>query len=102
MINKIAKDKIEFKDNVITFFNKSFYFIESFSSLMIEQYENYDAIILDARDIDFTRIIIKKFRSHSKIEFYLKNDSIREKIAKNGYNTIQKYSYSNLCKEIIG
>ena len=72
MINKIAKDKIEFKDNVITFFNKSFYFIESFSSLMIEQYENYDAIILDARDIDFTRIIIKKFRSHSKIEFYLK------------------------------
>lgn len=38
----------------------------------------------------------------SKIEFYLKNDSIREKIAKNGYNTIQKYSYSNLCKEIIG
>ena len=68
----IAKDILEFKDNVLTYFNKTFFYLESFSTLKIDDLENYDAIILDARDLDFTRIIVKKFRSSSNLEYYLK------------------------------
>jgi len=66
------KSKFEFNDNVLSFFNKSFYYFESFSTLKIDTLNKYDAIILDARDVEFARIILKKFRSHSNIEFYLK------------------------------
>ena len=68
----LVKNKFEFHDNVLNFSNKTFYYIESFSSLKIETLGKYDAVILDARDIEFARIILKKFRSHSNIEFYLK------------------------------
>ena len=66
------KSKFEFNDNVLSFFNKSFYYLESFSTLKIDTLNKYDAIILDARDVEFARIILKKFRSHSNVEFYLK------------------------------
>lgn len=68
----LANNKVEFNDNVFTCFGKTFYYFESFSSLKIDDLEKYDAIIIDARDLEFTRIIIKKFRSHSNIEVYLK------------------------------
>lgn len=68
----LANNKVEFNDNVLTCFGKTFYYFESFSSLKIDDLEKYDAIIIDARDLEFTRIIIKKFRSHSNIEVYLK------------------------------
>lgn len=69
---KLGKEKIEFQNNVLSYFNKTFYFLESFSSLNIDKLDIYDAIIIDARDIEFTKIIIKKFRSSSNIDFYLK------------------------------
>lgn len=69
---KLAKDKIEFHDNILSFFNKTFYYLESFSTLKIDGLDKYDAIILDARDIEFTRILIKKFRSSSSLDLYLK------------------------------
>lgn len=72
METKLGKDKIEFQNNVLSFFNKTFYFLESFSTLNIDKLDSYDAIILDARDTEFTRIIVKKFRSSSNIDFYLK------------------------------
>lgn len=72
MQKTIAKDILEFKDNVLTYYNKTFFYLESFSTLKIDDLENYDAIILDARDLDFTRIIVKKFRSSSNLEYYLK------------------------------
>src|ERR1700741_3281461 len=65
-------NKIEFKNNVLNYENQLFYYFESFSTLKIDNLVGYDAIILDARDTDFTRIILKKFRSHSNPEFYLK------------------------------
>ena len=72
MEKTLANSKVEFNDNVLTCFGKTFYYFESFSSLKIDDLEKHDAIIIDARDIEFTRIIIKKFRSHSNIEVYLK------------------------------
>lgn len=68
----LVKNKFEFQENILNFSNKTFYYIESFSSLKIDALGKYDAVILDARDIEFARIILKKFRSHSNIEFYLK------------------------------
>jgi hypothetical protein len=66
------KNKFEFNNNVLNFSNKTFYYLESFSTLKIDSLNKYDAIILDARDVEFARILLKKFRSHSNIEFYLK------------------------------
>lgn len=64
--------QINFKDNVLTCFNKSIYYLESLSSLAIEGLRDYDAIVVDARDTSFTRIILKLFRSNPAPEFYLK------------------------------
>ncbi|MBC7695851.1 MAG: hypothetical protein H7141_10455 [Burkholderiales bacterium] len=72
MDKTLANNKVEFHDNILTCFGKTFFYFESFSSLKIDDLEKYDAIIIDARDVEFTRIIIKKFRSHSNMEFYLK------------------------------
>lgn len=72
MDKTLANNKVEFHDNILTCFGKTFFYFESFSSLKIDDLEKYDAIIIDARDVEFTRIIIKKFRSHSNIDFYLK------------------------------
>ncbi|MES2565975.1 MAG: hypothetical protein V4565_03860 [Bacteroidota bacterium] len=72
MEKTLANNKVEFHDNVLTCFGKTFFYFESFSSLKIDDLEKYDAIIIDAFDIEFTRIIIKKFRSHAGMEFYLK------------------------------
>ncbi len=66
------KNNIEFKDNVLSYSNKSFYFLESFSTLKIDFLKPYDAVILDCRDPEYARIIIKKIRSHEEMEFYLK------------------------------
>ncbi len=72
MEKTLANNKVEFHNNVVTCFGKIFYYIESFSSLKIDDLIIYDAVIIDAKDVEFTRIIIKKFRSHSNLEFYLK------------------------------
>ena len=72
MDTSVTKNKFEFNNSVLNFSNKSFYYLESFSTLKIDTLNKYDAIILDARDVEFARIILKKFRSHSNIEFYLK------------------------------
>jgi hypothetical protein len=66
------KPKIEFKDNVLNYSNFSFYLIESFGGLKIEHLAAYNAIVLEANDPDFTKLIIRRFRSHNNPEFYLK------------------------------
>lgn len=72
METSLTTHKIAFKDNVLSFYNKTFYYLESLSSFAIESLQKYDAIILDARDADFTRIILRKFRSNPDMTFYLK------------------------------
>jgi hypothetical protein len=66
------KSRIEFHNNVLNYDNQHLYLFESFSGLKIDHLVGYDAIVLEANDADFTRIILKKFRSHSNPEFYLK------------------------------
>ena len=65
-------DKIEIVDNKIEYENLLFYTVDSNSSLKIEHLMGYDALIIDARDHDFARYIIKKIRTHYNPEFYLK------------------------------
>ncbi len=65
-------DNIEIKDNKIEYENLLFYTIDSNSSLKIEHLMGYDAIIVDARDAEFARFIIKRIRTHYNPEFYLK------------------------------
>ncbi len=65
-------EKIEIIDNKIEYENLLFYTVDSSSSLKIEHLMGYDALIVDARDHDFARYIIKKIRTHYNPEFYLK------------------------------
>ncbi len=70
--NKPQQGGLQFKDNQLVFDNQLIYYFESFSTLKIDNLVGYDAIILDASDIDFAKIILKKFRSSYNPEFYLK------------------------------
>lgn len=63
---------MEIKDGRITFGNLIFYHLESNNSFQIEQLMGFDALILDARDLDYARLIIKRIRTHYNPEFYLK------------------------------
>jgi len=69
---KYGGDKIEFIDNKLFYDDQLFYYVENYSSLKVEHLVGYDAIILDAQDADFTKILLKKFRSNNNPEFYLK------------------------------
>ena len=68
----MQSEKIEIKDNKIEYENLLFYTLDSSSSLKIDHLMGYDAVILDARDSDFARLMIKKIRTHYNPEFYLK------------------------------
>lgn len=67
-----ALNKIEVKDNKIEYNNIIFYIIDSNSSLKIEHLMGYDAVVVDAKDAEFARFIVKKIRAHYNPEFYLK------------------------------
>jgi hypothetical protein len=65
-------DNIEIKDNKIEFENLLFYTLDSNASLKIDHLMGFDAIIVDSRDAEFARFIIKRIRTHYNPEFYLK------------------------------
>jgi hypothetical protein len=69
---KESANKIEVRDNKIEFENLLFCILDNTSSLKIDHLMGYDAIIVDARDADFARLMIKKIRTHYNPEFYLK------------------------------
>jgi hypothetical protein len=68
----LSQEKIKVDNNIIKGFGKTFYYFESSQSLKIEGVEKFDALIIDAKDLEYAKIIIKKIRSHSDPEFYLK------------------------------
>lgn len=72
MIFKDPIHKLEIVDNKIEFENLLFFIIDSNSTLKIEHLLVYDAVIIDAKDSEFAKIILKKIRAHSNPEFYLK------------------------------
>jgi len=69
---KDSLKEIVIKDNKIEVDNLLFSIIDSSSSVNIEHLMGSDAIILNARDTEFARLIIRKIRSHHNPEFYLK------------------------------
>ena len=72
MSTTTKQNRIEFKNNVLQYNNFSFYLFESFGGLKIEHLSEYNAIVLEANDPDFTKLILKRFRAHNNPEFYLK------------------------------
>jgi len=68
----LKRNKFEVNDSVLKHHDLTFYLLENESSLKIDHLINYNAIILDAIDFDFTRTILKKFRSHTNPSYYLK------------------------------
>ncbi|HEY6161164.1 MAG TPA: hypothetical protein VI112_08070, partial [Bacteroidia bacterium] len=52
--------------------NLIFFIVENNSTLRIEHLIGYDALIIDAQDTQFTRLMIKKLRSQFNPEYYLK------------------------------
>lgn len=62
---KVINGRIEL-DNLI------FFIVENNSTLRIEHLIGYDALIIDAQDLVFTRMMIKKLRSQFNPEYYLK------------------------------
>jgi hypothetical protein len=72
METKILNKSIGFKDNVLTYGEYSLCYIENGGSLKIDHVEFFDAIILESRDSDFARLILKKVRSSFDINVYLK------------------------------
>ncbi len=69
---KIVPQSIEIRNNKIEFDNLLFFIVDSNSSVKIEPLIGYDAIIIDAKDADFAKLILKKIRTHYNPEFYLK------------------------------
>lgn len=72
MVAILDKNNLEFKNNILRYNNFTFFLMESLGGIKIEQLEEYNAIVLEANDPEFTKIIIKRFRSHNNPEFYLK------------------------------
>jgi len=66
-------ENIQVVDHKINYSNLVFYVIDSTNSILnIDHTMGYDAIILDATDPEYARIVLKKIRSHHNPEFYLK------------------------------
>ncbi len=72
MSSNVVPHSFEIKNNKIEFDNLVFYIIDSNSTIKIEHLIGYDAIIIDAKDAEFTKLILKKIRGHYNPEFYLK------------------------------
>jgi hypothetical protein len=72
MVLKQATEGLQIKDSKIEYDNLLFFIIDSTASIQIDHLMGYDAIIIDARDSEFARFILKKIRTHYNPEFYLK------------------------------
>jgi hypothetical protein len=57
-MSAVLKGKLDFENNVLNYENLSFYLLENESSLKIEHLIDYNAIILDAIDLEFSRAIL--------------------------------------------
>jgi hypothetical protein len=57
-MSAVLKSKLNFENNVLNYENLSFYLFENESSLKIDHLIDYNAIILDAIDLEFTRTIL--------------------------------------------
>lgn len=73
MAMNTSTENIKVVDHKINYNNLVFYVIDTTNSILnIDHTMGYDAIILDASDPEYARIVLKKIRSHYNPEFYLK------------------------------
>ena len=108
MINIVNKSKINlnFSDqpsyNVSCLKNRVTEVLGCGQFLLTETFPELDSMFKVGEDLDsFSSLEELK----DKIQFYLKNDNIRDKLAMQGNKAVQKYSYkklmSNILKDII-
>ncbi|MCE3227097.1 MAG: hypothetical protein K0S32_1648 [Bacteroidetes bacterium] len=68
----IGEKRTSFKDSVFTYDNYTIYFYDSDSPLRAEFVSQHDAAIIDARDFEHAKIIVKRIRSSNDPLIYLK------------------------------
>lgn len=66
------EENIEHLDGSIKFEGISFLLIEHLDSLRVDEAQFHEAVIIDGKDESFIRQIVKRIRSHTKPEVYLK------------------------------
>lgn len=66
--------------------------------VLTQPWKNLESEFTIGKDLD---IFTSKEDLKEKINYYINNDKLREEIALNGYNTVQKYSRTNWAKTII-
>jgi hypothetical protein len=64
--------EFEINDNILEYESLRIYIVYNNQSFKIDQALIYDAILIEAGDIQFTLHILRKIRSHLNPEFYLK------------------------------
>lgn len=67
-----ATATLKFKENILKWDNAAFYLIDKDSYARPEQLIDYDAIIMDASDQEYTRLLLRRFRAHHNSSLYLK------------------------------
>lgn len=72
VVEHTKEKKTSFKDNVFTYENYRIYFYDTDSPLKADIVADYDAAIIDARDVQQAKILARRIRSSSKPEIYLK------------------------------
>lgn len=66
------ENSISIKDSVINASGFSFLMIDHFDSLDVEKVQHHHAVIVDGKDRDFIRQIVRRIRAHNNPEIYLK------------------------------
>jgi spore maturation protein CgeB len=100
MVNSINSYKIHFNRNMADDLNyRTFETLGCKTMLLTNQTENLDRLFNIGEHLD---IYTTKENLLEKIDFYLKNNEIRNKISENGYEFVRKnHTFVNRAKEII-
>lgn len=64
--------KIDAEKGIIEYANTKYLYISSNRELKIERSLNYTGIIIEGKNLDFTRTVVKRIRANHKPEIYLK------------------------------
>lgn len=72
VVGSPIEKKTSFQDNIITCNEFTFYYYDYDSPLNANLMADYDAAIIDARDVQQAKILIRRIRSAATIDIYLK------------------------------
>jgi len=100
MVKKVNSFKIHFNRNMADDINyRTFETLGCKTMLLTNHTENLDKLF----NIDEDLVVYSSYKDLlSKIDYYLKNDEERNKIANSGYNNVvENHTYVNRAREIL-